>query len=107
MGSSASGRDGVTAPPPHPAPPAGRVGAFLAECARLLAPEGPRRILAWALALTAGAVAAYFSWTAFDEPARRDGNFGHTLIDFGGQWLMGRMLVTGRGARLYDRNSQR
>jgi len=32
------------------------------------------------------------------------GNNGHAQIDFGGQWLMGRMIVTGQGKHLYDRN---
>src|SRR5262249_40680704 len=37
---------------------------------------------------------------------RRDGNDGHTSIDFGGQWLMGRMLTRGYGYELYNRNRQ-
>ena len=41
------------------------------------------------------------------ELRRRDGNDGHTSIDFGGQWIMGRMLMTGHGRELYDRNVQR
>ena len=32
------------------------------------------------------------------------GNSGHAQIDFGGQWLMGRMVATGQGRHLYDRN---
>ena len=32
------------------------------------------------------------------------GNCGHMQIDFGGQWLMGRMVATGQGKHLYDRN---
>src|SRR5262249_39550299 len=40
-------------------------------------------------------------------PSRRDGNHGHATIDFGGQYLMGRMLVTGHGRELYNRNVQR
>src|SRR5262249_13608915 len=38
---------------------------------------------------------------------RRDGNSGHCTIDFGGQWLMGAMLVQGHGKHLYDRRQQR
>jgi hypothetical protein len=34
------------------------------------------------------------------------GGHGHTQIDFGGQWLMGRMLVTGHGRELYHRQAQ-
>jgi hypothetical protein len=31
------------------------------------------------------------------------GNDGHTSIDFGGQWMMGRLLVLGHGRELYSR----
>jgi len=44
-----------------------------------------------------------------DEPVekhRADGNSGHTQIDFGGQWVLGRMLVEGHGRELYNRNRQ-
>ncbi len=43
-------------------------------------------------------------WAA--DRFRPDGNRGHTFIDFGGQWVMGRMLVTGHGDELYDRKVQ-
>jgi hypothetical protein len=49
----------------------------------------------------------HYAWGAFASPQRRDGNLGHTTIDFGGQWLMGRMLVQGLGQHLYHRNYQR
>lgn len=32
--------------------------------------------------------------------------YGHLLIDFGGQWVMGRMLVLGHGRELYHRQAQ-
>jgi arabinofuranan 3-O-arabinosyltransferase len=73
----------------------------------------PRSVLAW---LVAGATLALFlhiAWTSFDAPVddahwrRRDGNSGHTTIDFGGQWLMGRLLARGYGRHLYHRNYQR
>src|SRR5438132_11673816 len=35
---------------------------------------------------------------------RRGGNSGHVTIDFGGQWLMGRMVARGLGRHLYHRN---
>jgi arabinofuranan 3-O-arabinosyltransferase len=35
-----------------------------------------------------------------------DGNSGHTQIDFGGQWLMGRMMAKGHGRELYHRQRQ-
>ena len=49
-------------------------------------------------------------WHEFDtekygkEYERGDGNSGHTQIDFGGQWVMGRMIWEGHGYELYDRN---
>ncbi len=73
--------------------------------------EATYYLLAWAAALIASAVALISAWHAFDSGRvgneRRDGNGGHATIDFGGQWLMGRMLVTGHGRQLYDRNVQR
>lgn len=35
---------------------------------------------------------------------RPSGNSGHTEIDFGGQWLMGRMILDGHADELYNRN---
>lgn len=66
-----------------------------------------RLVLAWVLATYAGCTAIYFAWTSFDDQRRPDGNWGHANIDFGGQWLMGRMLVEGHGQDLYDRRRQR
>jgi hypothetical protein len=71
------------------------------------------RVLLWLLTL---AVGGYFLWHAFiwfDVPAgipeerrRSDGNNGHAQIDFGGQWLMGRMIIRGHGRELYHRQQQ-
>lgn len=36
------------------------------------------------------------------DQGRPDGNSGHTSIDFGGQYLFGRMLLQGHGRKLYD-----
>jgi hypothetical protein len=67
--------------------------------------------LAWVGAVLGGGIALATAWGAFDNgrvgAQRRDGNGGHATIDFGGQWLMGRMLVTGNGRQLYNRNVQR
>src|SRR5260370_2304649 len=79
---------------------ANRVGRFLVH-------PIPRYLVSW---LIAGAVAwqcTANAWDAFRDDKRRDGNSGHTAIDFGGQWLMGRMLVTGQGRFLYERNHLR
>lgn len=41
---------------------------------------------------------------AFRHPI--PGGMGHTQIDFGGQWVMGRMVVLGHGRELYHRQRQ-
>src|SRR5712692_4273384 len=71
----------------------------------------PRYLLAWLLAVTTAGITFLLAWTMFDTPKREDGrskrrggNSGHVTIDFGGQWLMGRMLAQGLGRHLYHRN---
>src|SRR5713226_4681314 len=64
-------------------------------------------VLCWLLAIGTAASYLYFSWHHFDDPQRRDGSRGHTFVDFGGQYLLGRMLIAGQGRHLYDRSSQR
>jgi hypothetical protein len=64
-------------------------------------------VLAWLLALVVVGCVARAAWTRYDLPERRDGTRGHTTIDFGGSWLMGRMLVEGKGQRLYEREAAR
>jgi arabinofuranan 3-O-arabinosyltransferase len=63
--------------------------------------------LAWVLALSTATVSLWSAWISFAKPTRPDGNEGHTTIDFGGQYLMGRMLLEGHGQELYNRNYQR
>jgi hypothetical protein len=73
------------------------------------------RASAWVVVLTIafGRYQTARSWLANtpDTPAgvRRpiDGPNGHTQIDFGGQWLMGRMIALGHGKQLYHRQVQR
>ncbi len=63
--------------------------------------------MCWLLVLGGAGFAAEMAWTCFDE---RDDqgkwvrNWGHASIDFGGQWVMGRMIVEGHGRQLYNRN---
>jgi hypothetical protein len=74
-----------------------------------------RYVVAWLAALLATAGHATVAWHSYDTArdrdnptkARVDGNFGHTLIDFAGQWVMARLLVTGHGHELYHRTAQR
>jgi hypothetical protein len=63
--------------------------------------------MAWLLALTTAGLCLVFAWYSFATSRRNDGNSGHTNIDFGGPWLMGRMLAKGQGYQLYHRNCQR
>lgn len=73
----------------------------------LLRHRTTRWLLAWLAALLCTVIASEAAWTAYDDPERHDGNFGHATMDFGGQWLMGRLLVTGNGDHLYNRIAQR
>lgn len=78
-----------------------------AQIGRFLLHRVTRYVLAWLLALVSAGVCLYTSWIIFNTPGRRDGNDGHTTIDFGGQWLMGRLLVEGNARHLYHRDYQR
>jgi hypothetical protein len=73
-----------------------------------------RAALVWLVVVISGAALTYraFHWgdDASDLPPERmraDGNGAHAQIDFGGQWLMGRMMATGHGRELYHRQRQR
>lgn len=70
-------------------------------------------VLLWLVALGIGGQRLWHAWHSFDnnrndppERQRADGNSGHAEIDFGGQWLMGRMIVTGQARKLYHRDRQ-
>jgi hypothetical protein len=77
---------------------------------------GTRRavaVLLWVVTLCVAAYLLTHAWGWFDNPAtlpeerrRADGNSGHTQIDFGGQWVMGRMIVRGHARELYHRQRQ-
>src|SRR5260221_10553204 len=80
---------------------------------RFLLHKTTRYVFAWLVALCATSITLHWGWTLFDSPRREDGtfkraggNYGHTLIDFGGQWLLGKMVVEGQGHHLYHRNYQ-
>jgi arabinofuranan 3-O-arabinosyltransferase len=80
---------------------------------RMWAWLGTRRshaLLLWLLTLIVGGYLLWHAFKWFDIPSntpedrrRTDGNGGHVQIDFGGQWLMGRMVVCGHGRELYHR----
>ena len=76
----------------------------------------PRAVaaLVWVAAVGCGVAFTYRALHWFDaaptlpaERKRADGNAGHAQVDFGGQWLMGRMVATGHGRELYHRARQR
>jgi hypothetical protein len=77
----------------------------------ILGPRG-RYVLCWLAALGITASHYYVATHAFSvgwqsgAAGRPDGNYGHTLIDFGGQWLSGRMLAAGYGPAIYSRPAQ-
>jgi hypothetical protein len=69
-----------------------------------------QNLLACVIALAPAATVLYVAWHTYDSERHADGtpirpgdNDGHAKIDFGGQWLMGRMVVLGLGPHLYDR----
>jgi hypothetical protein len=85
-----------------------RVGkSFWAFCCHPIT----RYVSAWMMAIGVAATSLDDAWHRFDvvdsNKGRRDGNGGHTTIDFGGQWLMARMVVEGEGRNLYHRHRQR
>jgi hypothetical protein len=70
-------------------------------------------VFAWLLCLGVAGQRLHHARTVFDnhpdapvEEWRADGNSGHAEVDFGGQWVMGRMVVTGHADELYHRNRQ-
>jgi hypothetical protein len=66
-----------------------------------------RYVLSWLIAMVVAWQCAAYSWDNFKDERRSDGNSGHTAIDFGGQWIMGRMLMDGEGPYLYESNHLR
>ncbi len=69
------------------------------------------QLILWAVCLGVAWGRGYDAHTAYDNPPnapedqrRADGNFGHALIDFGGQWMMGRLVVLGHERELYHRD---
>ena len=59
--------------------------------------------LAWLLVISLAVGRFINGRHCFRDPNRADGNYGHSSIDFGGQWLMGRTLASGHGRELYYR----
>lgn len=66
-----------------------------------------RYAAAWVVCTISLYLSALYAREAFADGRRGDGNAGHTTIDFGGQWVMGALLLEGEGRHLYHRASQR
>ncbi len=69
----------------------------------LLRPQ-TRWAICWLIAFGTTGVVIEEALRCFNDRERADGNWGHASIDFGGQWVMGRMIVEGSGRQLYNRN---
>src|SRR5688572_13639552 len=87
--------------------------SFASRSYQFLADRRVRYALAWAVCLALAGDRMHTARHAFDnrprdnpDRHRADGNDGHAQIDFGGQWVFGRMVAAGHGDRLYDRNAQ-
>jgi arabinofuranan 3-O-arabinosyltransferase len=100
--------------------PPDRLQRILNEIKAIIFAKWCRLLLAWAVVLLIAGVRQHISHNMFNcqmlpaesDPAysevllkrRADGNKGHTHIDFGGQWLFARTLITGHGKELYHRS---
>jgi len=62
--------------------------------------------LAWLIALGIGTGRVINALQSWENKSRIDDNGGHVTIDFGGQWMMGRLLATGNGKELFVRPRQ-
>ncbi len=80
---------------------------WLSALRRFILHRWTRYVLCWLLALCLTGLEFHIAWHMFDESDRRDGNKGHALIDFGGQWMIAHMFAVGRGHELYSRAAQR
>ena len=79
-------------------------------------PSWARRLFAaalWVACLAAAGERLHHARVEFANPPdappdlqRADGNHGHAEVDFAGQWVMGRMVVTGHARELYHRQRQ-
>jgi hypothetical protein len=78
-----------------------------------LAARRTRYVLCWLVCLGVFGQRWYHARYEFDsiklgdpEKHRVDTNYGHTHIDFGGQWVFGRLAATGQFRSLYHRDAQ-
>src|SRR4051812_48856551 len=81
---------------------------------RIIVHPWTRYVLCWLAALGLSGLQYHLASHMYDSPHvgdpaadRRDENFGHTLIDYGGQWLPARWVAVGRGHELSPKQPQR
>ncbi len=77
---------------------------MFAQALDMLTSRRGRLILTWIVLLAAIGHRGVQGWINFEDPERPTGNDGHSSIDFGGQWMMGRLLILGHGRELYSRS---
>ena len=70
----------------------------------ILTTRKARLIFTWLILLGALGHRGVQGWINFRVEERPDRTDGHASIDFGGQWMMGRLLVLGHGRELYSRD---
>src|SRR5437868_6937805 len=70
-------------------------------------------VLCWLVAVGLTGLHYYVARHIYDSPRtgepttdRRDENYGHTHVDYGNQWLIARLVATGRGREMYLRSAQ-
>ena len=77
------------------------MGGFQDSVRRVFSQRLVYYALAWTLTLAVAKITFYAAWHSFDNfytnNHRNDINGGHATIDFGGQYLMGRLLIEGHG----------
>src|SRR4051794_6701939 len=88
--------------------------SWLTALVRFIVHPWTRYVLCWLAALGLTAIHLDLAWHMYDtvhkgapKEDRRDANWGHTLVDFGGQWLTPRLVAVGRGRELYSKSAQR
>jgi hypothetical protein len=64
----------------------------------------PRYLLSWAVLLGLAGGVTYECYTWADTDDHEFGTTGHTTVDFGGQWYLGRLLLDGQGRHIYERH---
>lgn len=86
---------------------------FLDRVRGWLVARSTRVVVSWLICLAVAGQRWHHARHEFDtdgylpeEKRRADGNLGHTHIDFGGQWVFGRMAATGHFRQLYHRDAQ-